>query len=50
MRDAARQDYLTRAKICSKIMKYPHLEDYAVCTFDTFLTPDQILTVRNSSH
>ena len=32
LRDAARQDYLTRAKICSKIMKYPHVEDYAVCT------------------
>ena len=30
LRDAGRQDYLTRAKICSKIMKYPHLEDYAV--------------------
>ncbi|KAI0673701.1 proteasome activator pa28 REG alpha/beta subunit [Trametes maxima] len=30
LRDAARQDYLTRAKICSKIMKYPHLEDYAL--------------------
>ncbi|KAL1951134.1 hypothetical protein VTO73DRAFT_283 [Trametes versicolor] len=29
LRDAARQDYLTRAKICSKILKYPHLEDYA---------------------
>ncbi|KAI0363745.1 proteasome activator pa28 REG alpha/beta subunit [Pilatotrama ljubarskyi] len=29
LRDAARQDYLTRAKICSKIMKYPHLDDYA---------------------
>ncbi|TBU54886.1 proteasome activator pa28 REG alpha/beta subunit [Dichomitus squalens] len=28
LRDAARQDYLTRAKICSKVMKYPHLEDY----------------------
>ncbi|KAI0660634.1 proteasome activator pa28, REG alpha/beta subunit [Cubamyces menziesii] len=30
LRDAARQDYLTRAKICSKIMKYPHVEDYAL--------------------
>ncbi|KAI0652425.1 proteasome activator pa28, REG alpha/beta subunit [Trametes meyenii] len=30
LRDAARQDYLTRAKICSKIMKYPHLEDYTL--------------------
>ncbi|TFK88658.1 proteasome activator pa28 REG alpha beta subunit [Polyporus arcularius HHB13444] len=30
LRDAGRQDYLTRAKICSKIMKYPHLDDYAL--------------------
>ncbi|KAI0800699.1 proteasome activator pa28 REG alpha/beta subunit [Fomes fomentarius] len=30
LRDAGRQDYLTRAKICSKIMKYPHLEDYTL--------------------
>ncbi|KAI0361005.1 proteasome activator pa28 REG alpha/beta subunit [Trametes cingulata] len=30
LRDAARQDYLTRAKICSKIMKYPYLDDYAL--------------------
>ncbi|OBZ79848.1 Proteasome activator complex subunit 3 [Grifola frondosa] len=30
LRDAARQDYLNRAKICSKIIKYPHLEDYAL--------------------
>ncbi|KAI0639981.1 proteasome activator pa28 REG alpha/beta subunit [Trametes polyzona] len=30
LRDAARQDYLTRAKICSKIMKYPHLDDYVL--------------------
>ncbi len=31
MRDAVRQNHLNRAKICSKIIKYPHLEDYAVC-------------------
>lgn len=43
LRDAARQDYLTRAKICSKILKYPHLEDYAVCTFRILGTPIQIL-------
>lgn len=30
MRDCVRQNYLNRAKICSKIIKYPHLEDYAV--------------------
>ena len=30
IRDAGRQDHLHRAKICSKIVKYPHIEDYAV--------------------
>jgi hypothetical protein len=30
MRDGVRQNHLNRAKICSKIIKYPHLEDYAV--------------------
>ncbi|KAI0720142.1 proteasome activator pa28 REG alpha/beta subunit [Fomitopsis betulina] len=30
IRDASRQDHLHRAKICSKIVKYPHIEDYAL--------------------
>ncbi|SJL06309.1 uncharacterized protein ARMOST_09645 [Armillaria ostoyae] len=30
LRDTARQDYITRAKICSKLIKYPNLEDYMV--------------------
>lgn len=30
MRDNVRQHHLNRAKICSKIIKYPHLEDYAL--------------------
>jgi len=30
MRDSVRQNHLNRAKICSKIIKYPHLEDYAL--------------------
>jgi len=30
MRDNVRQHLLNRAKICSKIIKYPHLEDYAL--------------------
>ncbi|KZT74934.1 proteasome activator pa28, REG alpha/beta subunit [Daedalea quercina L-15889] len=30
IRDAGRTDHLNRAKICSKIVKYPHLEDYAL--------------------
>ncbi|KIY51218.1 proteasome activator pa28, REG alpha/beta subunit [Fistulina hepatica ATCC 64428] len=28
IRDTARQDYLARAKICSKILKYPNIDDY----------------------
>ncbi|EMD41836.1 hypothetical protein CERSUDRAFT_120763 [Gelatoporia subvermispora B] len=28
LRDAARQNFANRAKICSKIIKYPHIEDY----------------------
>lgn len=31
LRDAARQDYLARAKIASKLIKYPNVEDYTVC-------------------
>ena len=30
LRDGARADHLTRAKICSKLIKYPHIEDYSV--------------------
>ncbi|VDB86603.1 unnamed protein product [Peniophora sp. CBMAI 1063] len=30
MRDVARQSHLNRAKICSKIIKYPNVEDYAL--------------------
>jgi proteasome activator subunit 3 (PA28 gamma) len=30
LRDAARQHHLTRAKIASKLIKYPHIEDYTV--------------------
>ncbi|KIP11797.1 hypothetical protein PHLGIDRAFT_10524 [Phlebiopsis gigantea 11061_1 CR5-6] len=28
LRDAARQSHVNRAKLCSKILKYPHVEDY----------------------
>ncbi|KAG7452410.1 proteasome activator pa28, REG alpha/beta subunit [Guyanagaster necrorhizus] len=28
LRDTARQDHITRAKLCSKLIKYPNLEDY----------------------
>ncbi|KAH9937379.1 proteasome activator pa28 REG alpha beta subunit [Fomitopsis serialis] len=30
IRDAGRLDHLNRAKICSKIVKYPHIEDYTL--------------------
>ncbi|ESK98084.1 proteasome activator complex subunit 3 [Moniliophthora roreri MCA 2997] len=30
IRDVPRQDYLSRAKICSKLIKYPHVEDYTL--------------------
>ncbi|THV07608.1 proteasome activator pa28, REG alpha/beta subunit [Dendrothele bispora CBS 962.96] len=30
LRDVARQDYLARAKICSKLIKYPFVEDYTL--------------------
>ena len=30
LRDMARQCYVTRGKLCSKIIKYPHIEDYTV--------------------
>ena len=31
IRDDSRQHHLHRAKICSKIIKYPNVEDYTVC-------------------
>ncbi|TFK56562.1 proteasome activator pa28, REG alpha/beta subunit [Heliocybe sulcata] len=30
LRDNARRDYLERAKICSKLIKYPNVQDYAL--------------------
>jgi Proteasome activator PA28, C-terminal len=36
LRDHPRTNHLNRAKICSKLIKYPNIEDYAVCF--TFLT------------
>ncbi|KAJ7193379.1 proteasome activator pa28 REG alpha/beta subunit [Mycena pura] len=30
LRDSAKNDYLARAKICSKLIKYPHVEDYTL--------------------
>ncbi|TFK77304.1 proteasome activator pa28, REG alpha/beta subunit [Pluteus cervinus] len=36
LRDNTRQDFLARAKICSKIVKYPTVEDYPVNTLVYF--------------
>ncbi|KAI0803214.1 proteasome activator pa28 REG alpha/beta subunit [Irpex lacteus] len=30
LRDSARQSHLNRAKLCSKLIKYPHVEDYTL--------------------
>ncbi|KAI0697677.1 proteasome activator pa28 [Cytidiella melzeri] len=30
LRDSARQSHLARAKLCSKLIKYPHIEDYTL--------------------
>ena len=30
LRDTSRQGHFNRAKLCSKIIKYPHVEDYIV--------------------
>ncbi|PIL31421.1 hypothetical protein GSI_06122 [Ganoderma sinense ZZ0214-1] len=48
LRDAARQNYLTRAKLCSKIMKYPHLEDYALALKEH--DEKQIYVARQNLH
>lgn len=45
MRDNVRQHHLNRAKICSKIIKYPHLEDYAVCVLCSCLSRAHIAVV-----
>ncbi|KAH6916933.1 proteasome activator pa28 [Coprinopsis sp. MPI-PUGE-AT-0042] len=34
IRDLSRQDHLARAKICSKLIKYPNIEDYALALKD----------------
>jgi len=30
LRDTRRQDHMSRAKICSKMIKYPHIEDWTL--------------------
>lgn len=52
LRDTARQDYLARAKICSKIIKYPHVEDYCLALKEhdekqLYLARQHLLDLRN---
>ena len=37
LRDVARQHHLSRAKISSKLLKYPHIEDYGVSVSTSLL-------------
>ncbi|KAJ3477253.1 hypothetical protein NLI96_g10596 [Meripilus lineatus] len=52
LRDSARQNYLNRAKICSKIIKYPHVEDYTLALKEhdekqLYTARQNILDLRN---
>ncbi|KAM6498494.1 Proteasome activator pa28 [Amanita muscaria] len=52
LRDAARQDYLARAKICSKLIKYPHVEDYTTALHEhdekqLYLARQNLIDLRN---
>jgi len=52
LRDAARQDYLARAKICSKLIKYPHIEDYTLALKEHderqfYLARQHLIDIRN---
>jgi proteasome activator subunit 3 (PA28 gamma) len=52
LRDSTRLDYLNRAKICSKIIKYPHLEDYTLALKEhdekqLYLARQHLVDIRN---
>ncbi|KAF8922161.1 proteasome activator pa28, REG alpha/beta subunit [Mucidula mucida] len=52
IRDVARQDYITRAKLCSKLLKYPNVEDYIIALKEhdekqLFYGRQHIVDVRN---
>jgi len=52
LRDCARTDHLARAKICCKIIKYPHVEDYthALKEHDDkqlYLARQHLIDIRN---
>jgi len=52
VRDAARQNYLARAKICSKLIKYPHVEDYTLALHEhdekhLYVARQNMIDIRN---
>ncbi|KAJ7596792.1 proteasome activator pa28 [Mycena floridula] len=52
IRDTSRQSHLARAKICSKLIKYPHVEDYTVALIEhdekqIFFARQHIQDIRN---
>ncbi|KAK0208864.1 proteasome activator pa28 REG alpha/beta subunit [Desarmillaria ectypa] len=52
LRDTARQDYITRAKLCSKLIKYPNLEDYTLALKEhdekqIYFSRQHIIDIRN---
>ncbi|KAJ7492393.1 proteasome activator pa28 REG alpha/beta subunit [Mycena latifolia] len=52
LRDAARNDYLARAKICSKLIKYPNVEDYTMALKEHddnqfYLARQHLIDLRN---
>ncbi|CCL98076.1 uncharacterized protein FIBRA_00070 [Fibroporia radiculosa] len=52
LRDACRQAHLGRAKICSKIIKYPHVEDYTLALKEhdekqLYVARQNLLDLRN---
>ncbi|KAJ7651716.1 proteasome activator pa28 REG alpha/beta subunit [Mycena polygramma] len=52
LRDSARNNYLARAKICSKLIKYPNIEDYTLALKEHddnqfYLVRQHIIDLRN---
>ncbi|KAH7914771.1 proteasome activator pa28 REG alpha beta subunit [Hygrophoropsis aurantiaca] len=52
LRDGVRQDHLNRAKICSKIVKYPNIEDYTLSLKEhdekqLFFARQHLIDIRN---
>ncbi|KAG6381002.1 proteasome activator pa28 REG alpha beta subunit [Boletus reticuloceps] len=52
IRDSVRQNYLARAKICSKLIKYPNIEDYTLALKEhdekqLFFARQNLVDIRN---